>query len=103
MNPTGESDSDAVRLGFDRRASVFQRNRKSPNIHTSSGVNLGNVGSTAGRVKGRPDADADAVEETVKPTLEAATQTSATYACSKGKLMLVKSVSLKSSDDQLPN
>jgi len=38
MNPTGESDSDAVRLGFDRRASVFQRNRKSPNIHTSSGV-----------------------------------------------------------------
>src|SRR5262249_5922197 len=55
---------------------------------------------TAGRVKGR---HAGAVGETVKLTLEAATQTSATYACSKGKLMLVKSVSLKPSDDQLPN
>jgi len=45
--------------------------------------------STAGRLKARPDAGA--VEETVKLTLEAATQTSATYACSKRKLMLVKS------------
>src|SRR5262249_28056151 len=53
------------------------------------------------RVKGRPDAGA--VEETVKLTLEAATQTSATYACSKAKLMLVRSVSLKPSDDQLSN
>ena len=64
-------------------ASVFQRNRKSPNIHTSSGVIWGMSASTAGRIKGRPDAGA--VEETVKLTLEAATQTSAPYACSKRK------------------